>query len=260
MKAAAALAIALLLAACARSTPTKTTSTTAAPRSTVAQDDRGFALLKNGQMHHHYGADVALDEATEAALDHQLELTRAVVARFPTLRDALAAGYLKSFPFSPGLGLHATRPIDGLNFDAVIDDDDILNPQTLIYDGLEPDAPIAGIMYTSTGDAEPDGFAGPNDHWHYHQNMCVRNGPDGLESPLGDGAGLTKAACEAVGGGFVDRSPWMVHVWTADGYDNPNGVFADLNPRLACSDGTYYRIPEAQWPVSVHNVCRSDPS
>ena len=57
----------------------------------------------------------------------------------------------------------------------------------LIFDGLDPDAPLAGFMYIAYGTgAEPEGFAGPNDHWHYHERVCIVYQPDGtIDTPFG---------------------------------------------------------------------------
>jgi len=40
-------------------------------------------------------------------------------------------------------------------------------------------------MYYAIGDA-PEGFAGPNDHWHLHQNLCVKYGAT-IEVPTPEG-------------------------------------------------------------------------
>ena len=35
----------------------------------------------------------------------------------------------------------------------------------------------------------------------------------------------------------------MVHVWTVPGYESPQGVFSELNPKMTCPDGTYFTVP-----------------
>ena len=48
-------------------------------------------------------------------------------------------------------------------------------------------APIAGFMYYSMSTEAPEGFAGPNDHWHRHSNVCVKfDGPNGRKVPIFD--------------------------------------------------------------------------
>ena len=110
-------------------------------------------------------------------------LTRQVADKYPTMQAAIDSGRFRAGPFVPGLGTQHGRSRN-MDPDGVIDDTDAGNPQTIIYDGLEPDAPFAGFMYYSTSEAEPEGFAGPNDHWHYHDNVCIRPGTDGLDAPL----------------------------------------------------------------------------
>ncbi len=57
-----------------------------------------------------------------------------------------------------------------------------LRPANLLYDGATDDAPLAGFMYYSTSPVEPEGFAGPNDHWHTHGALCLNmGGEDGIE-------------------------------------------------------------------------------
>jgi hypothetical protein len=46
-----------------------------------------------------------------------------------------------------------------------------------------------------------------------------------------------------VGGSFIAFTGYMVHVWNVPGYESPEGMFTELNPRITCPDGTYDRIP-----------------
>jgi hypothetical protein len=222
-------------------------------------DDKGLSSLENGQMIHDWGPDQPLDEATRAALTHQLALTRDIAAQYPTLQSARDAGRFRAGPFTPGLGTHMIA-VGGFNPEGDMTDEDVLNPQTIIYDGSEPDSPIAGFMYYSTSAEEPEGFAGPNDHWHFHKDVCIVSGPDGIEAPLGADRSTTKEACDAFGGNLMAQTNWMVHVWTIPGYESNRGVFSDINPALACADGTYYMVPENEWAKYPANVCRDNPS
>ena len=202
------------------------------------KDDKGLSELTNG--HQHDSGAVELDNATQAQLAAQLAGTQDLVERYPTLADAEAAGYRRAGPFSPGLGTHM------INFgqfvsDGVMDADGI-GKAALIYDGLAPDSPIAGFMYYVMGDAAPEGFVGPNDHWHYHTNTCVVFTANGIEAPLGaDVASVTKEQCDRYGGNLLEVTGYMVHVWTVPGYESEEGVFSEINPKISCPDGTYYR-------------------
>ena len=91
-------------------------------------------------------------------------------------------------------------------------------------------------MYISP--TEPEGFAGPNDHWHRHTNTCVRFGPAGIEVPFAADSDVTRAMCDAEGGNFMERTTWMVHAWVVPGWESPRGVFSHDNPNLHCADGT----------------------
>jgi len=223
----------------------------------AAADRLGFSLLGNG--HHHAIAWHDQDPATQAELDRQIAITKEVAAEYPTVASVEAAGYKRAGPYSPGLGAHYTKSgAQELNFDGVVDDDDLRHPLSIIYDGNQPDSVVAGFMYYAMSATEPVGFVGTNDTWHTHSNVCVKFGPDGVDSPLGADLPITKEQCEAVGAHLLATTQWMVHVWSVPGYDNPNGgVFSEENPALACSDGTYFMLPPEEWPDNLMNVCRS---
>jgi hypothetical protein len=207
-------------------------------------DDKGWAKVQNGNQHT-MAPEVPLaklDAATRVQLLHQLSLTIDVIKKYPTVKDAEAAGYRRAGPFLPGLGTHYVGGKN--NRSGTLTDDDILHPSTIIYDGTKPDSPIAGFMYMSvaTGPSakEPEGFAGPNDHWHYHTGVCVTPGGNGVVEALGFDGSITEAECKAKNGRFVAATQYLLHVWTVPGYSNPLGVFGHANPALTCGDGTYY--------------------
>jgi hypothetical protein len=218
-------------------------------------DDKGWSLLNNGHQHGH--GEVPLDAATQQALDAQLALTAQVGAQFPTLAQATAAGYRRGGPFSPGLGTHFLKGASGPGA-GPITDDQILDP-VLIFAGDTPDSVLTGYMYMANGlKTEPEGFAGPNDHWHYHSNVCIKMGADGgIDVPLGADKDVTPAQCSAVGGILVSTTGYMVHVWTVPGWENPDGVFAELNPKITCKDGTYWTIPLEQVGTNK-TLCRDE--
>jgi hypothetical protein len=222
------------------------------------KDDLGLWKLSNG--HHHAMTNNALDPATQAELDRQIAITREVAAQYPTVASAEAAGYRKAGPYSPGLGSHYTKTGGNeLNPDGVVDDEDLRHPLSIIYDGNEPDSPVAGFMYYSISSVEPAGFAGSNDAWHTHSNVCIKAMPDGsVDSPFGADLPIDEQMCQDVGGMLLESTQWMVHVWTVPGYDNVKaGVFAEVNPALACSDGTYARLDPTEWAQNLTNVCIS---
>jgi hypothetical protein len=215
----------------------------------------GLAALQNG--HQHGGGVVELDDATQTALSVQLAETTRLIAKYPTIAAAEAAGYRRAGPFSPGLGTHYSG-FGGHGEDSLTGvNGEVLSP-TLIYDGTAPDAPIAGFMYSVFGktDAPPEGFVGPNDHWHYHSKVCIvlKNGV--IEAPLGaDRDDVTTAMCDKYGGTLIENTGYMVHVWTVPGYESPRGTFSEINPRITCPDGTYHMM-EVEEIGSRASACR----
>jgi hypothetical protein len=229
----------------------------AAAATPVAVSDEGLSLLSNG--HHHAITQLPMSPATQLELKRQLAITREVAARYPTVADAEAAGYRRAGPYSPGLGTHYTITTPAaLNFDGVVDDNDLRHPLSIIYDGSEPDSPVAGFMYYATTSTAPQGFASENDVWHYHEQICLSYADGEINAPFGADLAASEAQCSQVGGFMLDSTQYMVHVWSVPGYDNVDGgVFAEVNPALDCADGTYWRLPASEWPTHLTNVCEA---
>lgn len=217
-------------------------------------NDRGWSKIENG-MQHNMAPEIPLARlpaATRAELLRQLALTMDVVKKYPTVKDAEAAGYRRAGPFIPGLGTHYVGGRTGRG--SALTDEDILHPSTIIYDGTSPSSPIAGFMYISSamaGAPEPEGFAGPNDHWHYHVGICLVRGANGAQEALGFDGSITQDGCRARKGNWVGTTTYLLHVWTVPGYSNPLGVFAHANPALMCGDATYYTDDH-----DITNQCR----
>ncbi len=207
-------------------------------------DDKGWSKVENGSQHNMAPEVplVNLAPATRAELLRQLALTMDVIKKYPTVKDAEAAGYRRAGPFIPGLGTHYVGGRS--NRTGTMTDDDITHPSTIIYDGIKQDSPIAGFMYISTAvgpnNKEPEGFAGPNDHWHYHTGICLTRGENGAQEALGFDGSITQENCKTRAGNWVAMTQYLLHVWTVPGYSNPLGVFGHASPALRCGDGTYY--------------------
>jgi len=180
----------------------------------------------DGQGHNHRGpvAQQPIDEATSQALAAQQTQARSVATKYPTVADAEAAGYHMSTPYVPCIGAHYTNFGLAGQFDPSA-------PSELLFDGTRPDSKIVGLSYLvfHPGGA-PDGFAGPNDHWHQHNSnggLCVKGtvvvGPEEF-SP---------EQCTAVGGVKTPLPDvWMLHDWVVPGWECSWGSFAGECPEL----------------------------
>ena len=176
--------------------------------------------------------DQPLDTATRALLAQQLSAARDTAMRYPTVADALAAGYHLIGGFAPGAGAHYMGGSRGGSFTGQFD---ATRPQSLIYDGISPTSQVVGLMYTGGAATSPEGFAGPNDHWHRHSGVCLR----GADVLFPVDANVTEATCSAAGGRYMSTTTWMVHAWVVPSWESPAGVFSHENPNLRCADGTF---------------------
>ena len=103
-----------------------------------------------------------LDAATREVLKGQLAQAREFALRYPTVADVTGAGYRLAGGFAPGSGAHYIG-YSGITGSGAFDP---AKPISLIYDGVSPTSQVIGLMYYGMGDQAPEGFAGPNDHWH----------------------------------------------------------------------------------------------
>ena len=165
------------------------------------------------------------DRSQCEALVGELRTAREVVARYPTVADAVAASYSRGDRYFAGLGVHYLGGGDSDRFD-------LTRPAMLLFDGAEPSSHLVGLSYVvrHAGDAPPEGFTGANDRWHRHQSFCF-DLSDGLVNLSSDV--LSPAECAAIGGSFTPNPDlWMLHVWVVPGCENDWGMFAEANPRL----------------------------
>jgi hypothetical protein len=179
--------------------------------------------------------DQPLDATTRATLKTQLTEARDFALRFPTVADATGAGYRLAGGFAPGSGAHYIT-YGGLTGAGAFDP---TKPLALIYDGTNPASQVIGLMYYGMGESAPEGFAGPNDHWHRHSNVCIKNGPGGLNVPFPADQDVTAAQCAGVQGNLLKTTGYMVHAWVVPSWESPLGVFSHDNPDVRCADGTY---------------------
>jgi hypothetical protein len=190
--------------------------------------------IMDAEGHNHRGPveQITIDQPTRVLLEQQQTQARAVADRFPTVAAAEAAGYGQSTPFVPCIGAHYTNI-------SLVPGFDPNKPSELLFDGTRPDSKIIGLSYLvlHPGGA-PEGFAGPNDHWHQHNangGLCFSN-KDGIVIGAEQ---MTPAECTAAGGTKRELPDiWMLHDWIVPGWECSWGVFAPECPELGGKPGT----------------------
>jgi hypothetical protein len=165
-------------------------------------------------------------EAQRKELIKQMSEARGVVAKYPTVASAEAAGYRESTVYVPCIGAHYTNMNLVTHFDPAA-------PSELLYDGTKPDSHIVGLSYLVWHPGGPPaGFAGPNDVFHQHNangGLCLRGGQ------VVGGENMSIKTCELIGGKKSARlmaDVYMVHAWVAPGWECSWGVFAGECPEL----------------------------
>ncbi len=243
----------VVLTVVALSVPATGVSKTAAGPSTTAGDPLQASVTVPGQSASRFqsiasGNDteksenlpyVPLDAQTQAALDGQLAQAEEAAMRFPTVASAKAAGMVLAGGMAPGVGAHYqvmdARSLAGVNADGTVNASE---PASWIYASTADDAPVVGIMYESLSSQAPSGFAGPNDHWHQHSNLCITYSNGMIGVPFAPDASVTPQECADVHGHFMAKTVWMVHAWVVPGWESPQGVFSHANLHVYCPGNT----------------------
>jgi hypothetical protein len=228
------------LAACGSSggsTAARTVKVAAKPTTTT--EPTAIGLRVNADEKAEQVPDKPLTAAQTKALDAQLAVATKTAERYPTVADITKAGYILAGQFTPGAGAHyvsihgATNAMYGHGSGI-----DPADPLAYIYEGTAPTSKIVGLMYASFATYAPSGFAGPNDHWHRHTNLCITFDKGDIGIPFPPDGSVTDAQCKAVKGMFMRRTFWMVHAWVVPTWKSPQGVFSHANLNLHCADGT----------------------
>ncbi|MBK5290055.1 MAG: 5'/3'-nucleotidase SurE [Acidimicrobiia bacterium] len=134
----------------------------------------------------------ALTPSSCIQLSQQLDFAVIFAQTHFTAGQATAAGAVSS-AYEPGVGA-------AFRFSGPTSTFDFTHPDTLLYDGTDPSAQVAGIEYNVTAPSAPAGFEGPNDVW----------------TDLGNGS-------------------WRLRVWMLRPFQNEPNAFADTHP---CLDAT----------------------
>jgi hypothetical protein len=182
---------------------------------------------------------VPLDPTTQAVLTQQLAQAYQAAMRFPTVASAKAAGMILAGGMAPGVGAHYQmingNLMKGINPDGTVNP---LYPASWIYASTADNAPVVGVMYEAFTENAPQGFAGPNDHWHQHSNVCVRFSGGEIQVPFAADQDVTPQECADVHGQFMKKTIWMVHAWVVPGWESPQGVFSHDNLHIYCPGNT----------------------
>jgi hypothetical protein len=153
-------------------------------------------------------AGAGIVAAGDGPLTPELREVRAAVARFHSVDEALAAGYVPGSPCeeSPAgaMGLHYIKPaLFGPGLDP-------LNPEVLLYiPGADGSLKLVGVEYFQA-DADQDVATDADRPYLFGQ---------GFDGPMS---------------GHNPQMPihYDLHVWVAEA--NPAGVFAQWNPSVSC--------------------------
>jgi hypothetical protein len=171
-----------------------------------------------------------LDAATRDTFAAQVRQANEVAARYPTVSDAEAAGWRRITPYVPCIAAHYIKG------GALGNPFDPSEPEILLFDGTEPDSKLVGLSYLVFAQPEqpPEGFAGGNDPWHVHRQLCLGGAGGGV---LGDES-TTSEECEARGGRVVPLDNlWMTHMWNVPGWESRWGLFSSEHPDLGGAIG-----------------------
>jgi hypothetical protein len=164
-------------------------------------------------------AEEPLTPGDQVRLDAELAEARAAALAMASPEQAEAAGYRTAAVAGVGVGTHYVR------WSYVDRPFDPATPSMLLFDlrpGRRPQ--IVGLSYWVRSDTEPQGFAGPNDHWHQHTGLCIVNGWIDREQ--------SDPPPSCTGTWLAGSDLWMLHAWVVPRWENRDGVFANLNQKL----------------------------
>ena len=128
-------------------------------------------------------------------LRHEIAQARQATARYHDISAALADGYVDIDVYVPMMGYHYLKPS---LLDATFDP---AKPELLVYaaDQQNNRLRLVAVEYavpTNLSATPPEGFTGNEDVWHKNEEFGL----------------------------------WTLHAWVW--FHNPNGMFAEFNPRL----------------------------
>jgi hypothetical protein len=173
------------------------------------------------------------DAEGQLELQAQLSTAATIVERYPSVKEAEAAGYTQVAPYLPGMGAH------WLNVD-LLDEFDPAAPAMLLYNGHEQTSELVGASYSVIDpDGAPSGFVGDNDVWHNHPTQCS------VAGLIVGNEGSPEDLCESIGGSITSplKDLWMLHLWQVPGWESPWGLFSAENPTVNAATSDFVLGP-----------------
>jgi hypothetical protein len=172
-----------------------------------------------GQHQHHDPTPQSSNASTTLA--RQIDEVRQATARYRNHATAREDGYRRFGSEGPLMGEHWYRS-DLVRQPLALD-----RPSTLQYATIANERRLVGVAYTTyrrPTDPMPEGFVGPDDHWHVHDVVK-------LARAISEGRPLLRWLTEnkitrgKLGGGDGRTHLTMVHAWIW--LENPDGMFAN---------------------------------
>jgi hypothetical protein len=164
-------------------------------------------------------APVPLSAADQAVFEVQWKAAEDAIASRDTIEEAAALGYVRAAAPAGGIGTH------WMLWSQIAKPFDPATPSMLLFDERKQPPVLVGYSYALSTPTRPEGFAGPNDHWHQHIGLCVSASGWVVREQ-------TKSRGDCAGTYIAGGDFWMLHAWVVPGYENRKGSFAPFNPKL----------------------------
>ena len=184
--------------------------------------------------HHHIDSPITyekLSSETKAQVDVVIKWAK----KYKTGADAAKDGWTQATKSLYGIGAHWLKG-GAVGFTKMAKGVDITAPNVLLFDGEGPTAKLAGVSWIIGSNTDPEGFVGPDDHWHRHSSVCFQTSTllvisegDAKGSPIN----LSAEGCKRNKGIlFPISNLTMMHLWIGDGYMGKGPLFAHNHPLL----------------------------
>jgi len=156
--------------------------------------------------------------------DQQARASTVAIEKYQNVNAAIADGYVQVTQFVPQQGRHMVKSsLNDTTFNPAV-------PEGLLY---EPDPSTPGgwrlggafyIMPIQLNPLVPDGFAGTDDAWHYHDFLCFYGNGTVTEED--------QASCASHGGSYQTNVGWLLHLWNYVPAPYGPGRYVEDNPNF----------------------------